>query len=69
MAGLQNSTRSMDSRIRDATPKELKEWRETDFMSSMKFNPLVMFVVIPTIVQASCLLMMGASMYLASVLF
>ena len=56
-------------KLRDATDKELKEWRETDFMSSMNFNPLVMFVVIPTIVQASCLTMMGASMYLASVLF
>ena len=56
-------------KLREATPKELKDWRETDFMSSMNFNPLVMFVVIPTIVQASCLLMMGASMYLASVLF
>ncbi len=56
-------------KLRDATDKEFKEWREKDFMSSMKFIPLCMFVVIPTIVQASCLLMMGASMYLASVLF
>jgi hypothetical protein len=56
-------------KLTDATNKEFKEWRETDFMSSMKFSPLIMFVVIPTIVQASCLLMMGASMYLASVLF
>ena len=49
--------------------EELKAQTEMDFMSSMKFSPLIMFVVIPTIVQASCLLMMGASMYLASVLF
>jgi len=56
-------------KLRDATDKEFKEWREKDFMSSMKFSPLIMFVVIPTIVQASCLLMMGASMYIASVMF
>ena len=56
-------------KIREATPKELKEWRETDFMSSMKFNPMVMFVIIPALVQASCLTLMGISMYAAQVMF
>jgi hypothetical protein len=55
--------------VRNATPEELKKWRETDYMSSMKFNPLVMFVVIPTIIQASCLTLMGVSMYIASIMF
>ena len=32
----------------------LKDWREEDYMNKMNFNPLVMFVVIPTIVQAGC---------------
>ena len=56
-------------KLRDATDKELKEWRETDFMSSMKFNPMVMFVIIPALVQASCLTLMGISMYVAQVMF
>jgi hypothetical protein len=35
----------------------------------MDFNPLVMFVVIPTVVQASCLLLMGACMYLNVIVY
>tara|TARA_B110000263_G_scaffold138294_1_gene119976 strand:- start:2046 stop:2234 length:189 start_codon:yes stop_codon:yes gene_type:complete len=46
-----------------------QEWRNTDLMSKMDFNPLVMFVVIPTIVQASCLILMGACMYLNVVVY
>ena len=46
-----------------------KEWRSTDQMSKMDFNPLVVFVVIPTIVQASCLLLMGSFMYLNVIFF
>jgi hypothetical protein len=46
-----------------------QEWRNTDGMSKMDFNPLVMFVVIPTIVQASCLLLMGSFMYLNVIFF
>ena len=46
-----------------------KEWRNTDQMSKMDFNPLVMFVVIPTIVQASCLLLMGSFMSLNVIFF
>ena len=56
-------------KLKDATDKELKEWRKTDFMSSMKFNPMVMFVVIPVLVQGCCLAMMGMSMYVAQVMF
>ena len=46
-----------------------KKWRSTDQMSKMDFNPLVVFVVIPTIVQASCLLLMGSFMYLNVIFF
>ena len=46
-----------------------QEWRNTDLMSKMDFNPLVMFVVIPTIVQASCLILMGACMYLNVIVY
>ena len=47
----------------------LKDWREDDYMSKMNFNPLVMFVVIPTIVQAGCLVFMGAAMLLNTAIF
>ena len=46
-----------------------QERRNTDLMSKMDFNPLVMFVVIPTIVQASRLMLMGACMYLNVVVY
>ena len=36
-----------------------QDWREEDYMNKMNFNPLVMFVVIPTVVQAACLVFMG----------
>ena len=38
-------------------------------MNKMDFNPLVMFVVIPTIVQAGCLIFMGAAMLLNTAIF
>mgnify|MGYP005704554631 FL=1 len=47
----------------------LKDWREEDYMNKMNFNPLVMFVVIPTIVQAGCLVIMGAAMLLNTAIF
>ena len=53
----------------EATPEELKEWRETDYWNRMDFDPLVMFVVIPTIIQLTCIAMMGAVMLLNSYLF
>lgn len=53
----------------EATPEELKEWRETDYWNRMDFDPLVMFVVIPTIIQLTCMAMMGAVMLLNSYLF
>lgn len=47
----------------------LQDWREDDYMNKMNFNPLVMFVVIPTIVQAGCLIFMGAAMLLNTAIF
>ena len=47
----------------------LQDWREEDYMNKMNFNPLVMFVVIPTIVQAGCLIFMGAAMLLNTAIF
>ena len=45
------------------------EWRDEDYMNKMDFNPLVLFVVIPTIVQAGCLIFMGAAMLLNTAIF
>jgi|TARA_B100001093_G_scaffold271526_1_gene259509 hypothetical protein len=45
------------------------EWRDEDYMNKMEFNPLVLFVVIPTIVQAACLLFMGGAMLLNTFIF
>ena len=47
----------------------LQDWRKEDYMNKMNFNPLVMFVVIPTIVQAGCLIFMGAAMLLNTAIF
>ena len=46
-----------------------QDWREEDYMNKMNFNPLVMFVVIPTVVQAACLLFMGGAMLLNTYIF
>ena len=41
----------MKYQVRDATSEEAKAWREEDYWNRMDFDPLVMFVVIPTVVQ------------------
>ena len=41
------------NKCRDATPEEVKEWEHTDFFRSGRFDPLVYFVVIPTLIQLS----------------
>ena len=46
-----------------------QEWREEDYMNKMNFNPLVMFVVIPTVIQAACLIFMGGAMHLNTYIF
>ena len=46
-----------------------QDWREEVYMNKMNFNPLVMFVVIPTVVQAACLVFMGGAMLLNTYIF
>ena len=46
-----------------------QDWRVEDYMNKMNFNPLVMFVVIPTVVQAACLVFMGGAMLLNTYIF
>ena len=55
--------------VRDATPEEFQAWRETDYWNKMDFDPLVMFVVIPAVIQLLAVGMMGAVMYINSLLF
>ena len=55
--------------VRDSTPEEFAEWRETDYWNKGDFDPLVMFVVIPTIVQVMCMGMMFAVMLFNSYIF
>lgn len=38
---------------RDATPEEVKEWENTDYFRKGDFDPLFLFVVVPTIIQVS----------------
>lgn len=44
----------------DATPEEFQEWREKDFFSKGDFDPLLAFVVIPTVIQLSAFFFMLA---------
>lgn len=59
----------MKYEIRDATPEEAKAWREEDYWNRMDFDPLVMFVVIPTIVQVVVFFAMLAVMRLNQLIF
>ena len=52
-----------------ADEETFQEGREEDYMNKMNFNPLVMFVVIPTVVQAGCLIFMGGAMLLNTAIF
>jgi len=42
----------------NATPEQVKQWHEEDYWMKMDYNPLVMFVVIPTIIQVVALAFM-----------
>ena len=55
--------------VRDSTPEEFAEWRETDYWNKMDFDPLVKFVVIPTVVQVLVFGMMLAVMGLNQIIF
>ena len=59
----------MKYKVTDATPEEFAKWRETDYWNKMDFDPLVMFVVIPTVVQVLVFGMMLAVMGLNQMIF
>ncbi len=59
----------MNKQIKNATPEEALEWSETDYFMAMKFDPLVMFVVIPAAIQVVVLVFMLLSMMITGIVF
>lgn len=57
------------NRIREATPLEYQKWREEDYWNKMDFDPLVMFVVIPSIIQLSAVGFMLLIFWINSIAF
>jgi len=53
----------------NATPEEFDKWRDTDYFSKMDFDPMLLCVVIPSIIQVSCLATMGICMFLVTNFF
>ena len=53
----------------NATPEQVKQWHEEDYWMKMDYNPLVMFVVIPTIIQLMALGLMFGVMAINNVIF
>jgi hypothetical protein len=56
-------------KTKDATPKEVDEWINTDFFMEGKFSAMQMFVVIPAIVQFVVFSTMLVSFTVINVLF
>lgn len=54
---------------KEATPEEIKEWMENDYFMAMKFDPMQLFVVIPTLIQFTVLGSMGISFFVIGLLF
>ena len=56
-------------KINEATPAELKAWAETDYFMAAKFDPLTIFVIIPSIIQFAVFGGMLLSFYIIGKLF
>ena len=59
----------MITNVQEATAEETREWLENDYFMAMKFDPLVLFVVIPAVIQIVVMAFMLASMYLNGIFF
>ena len=59
----------MNTQVKNATPQEALEWSQTDYFMAKKFDPLVMFVVIPAAIQVVVLALMLFSMMLTGIVF
>ena len=59
----------MITNVKEATSEEMNEWLENDYFMAMKFDPLVLFVVIPSIIQVVVLAFMLISMHINGLFF
>ena len=59
----------MNTQVRNATPDEAIEWNQNDYFIGMKFDPLVMFVVIPAVIQIVVMAFMLTSMVITGIFF
>jgi hypothetical protein len=59
----------MITNVNEATVEETREWLENDYFMAMKFDPLILFVVIPAVIQVVVMAFMLASMYLNGIFF
>ncbi len=53
----------------EATPEQVEEWHKQDYWMRMDFNPMIMFVLIPAIIQITCLAFMASVMFVAGNIF
>ena len=59
----------MVTNVQEATAEETREWLENDYFMAMKFDPLVLFVVIPAVIQIVVMAFMLVSMYMNGIFF
>ena len=59
----------MITNVKEATSEEMNEWLENDYFMAMKFDPLVLLVAIPGLIQVVVLGFMLASMYITGLIF
>jgi hypothetical protein len=59
----------MITNVQEATAEETREWLENDYFMAMKFDPLVLFVVIPAVIQIVVMAFMLVSMYMNGIFF
>jgi hypothetical protein len=59
----------MITNVQEATAEETREWLENDYFMAMKFDPLVLFVVIPAVIQIVVMALMLVSMYMNGIFF
>lgn len=53
----------------EATPEEVEAWRKDDYWNRGDYDPMVMFVVIPAIIQILALGFMAGIMFINQVTF
>ena len=59
----------MITNVQEATAEETREWLENDYFMAMKFDPLVLFVVIPAVIQIVVMAFLLVSMYMNGIFF